>query len=309
MFVRVAIFLVLILGIVGLGAVAFVALSPPPPAAATAAPAAAPEPTRAVLTAVRTLRTGTLVKADDIVSKSLTDAELPANAIFDTPQVRADLFGALVRRTIVAGDPIQADEFIRVGDRGFLAAVLRPGMRAVAVGVDPVAGLAGLIWPGDYVDLILTQQTDGPETAAGHRLSGETVLRSLRVIAVDQDLGQGANGSMSPGNLNAQQTRTVTLETSPTDAERVAIASRLGHLSLAVVAIGEQPPSEQESAAAADAAAHERPDARNLPVLKTNVLWGDDVSLALRKPQTRKSEGAGLRVYDGTAEGKEVHFP
>jgi pilus assembly protein CpaB len=120
---------------------------------------------------------------------------------------------------------------MRPGDHGFLAAVLTPGKRATSVGVDSVSGTAGLIWPGDHVDLILTQQIDDPNVPIGCRFAGETVLKDVRVIAIDQQLVQGGTSSTAD---TSQQSRTVTLEVSPEDAEKVAVATRLGKLALAV---------------------------------------------------------------------------
>jgi pilus assembly protein CpaB len=109
---------------------------------------------------------------------------------------------------------------MRPGDHGFLAAVLTPGWRATAVAVDAVSGTAGLIWPGDHVDLILTQeisQQAGAPQASGNRIAAETVLKDVRVIAVDQQLVQGAAGANGEGG-----SKTVTLEVTPEDVERVA---------------------------------------------------------------------------------------
>ena len=119
---------------------------------------------------------------------------------------------------------------MRPGDHGFLAAVLKPGMRAVTVGVDAITGTAGLIWPGDRVDLILTQTLDGPQLAPGQRIAAETVLQNALVIAIDQLLVQGA----APEGPGPQNPRTVTLEVTSRDADRVQVAERIGRLSLAV---------------------------------------------------------------------------
>src|SRR5262249_14436155 len=125
--------------------------------------------------------------------------------------------------------PIHGDEVMRPGDHGFLAAVLGAGMRAVTVGVDAITGSAGLIWPGDRVDLILTQNIQDTTLPVGRRVAAETVLSDVRVIAIDQQLVQGAEASSS-----ATQGRTVTLEVTQDQASRVSVAVRLGRLSLAV---------------------------------------------------------------------------
>ena len=153
-------------------------------------------------------------------------------------------------------------------------------MRASTVGVDAVSGTAGLIWPGDHVDVILTQVTDDRTLPASRRASAEAVLGDVRVIAIDQQLMQGATGS----GPEQGTTHTVTLEVTATQAERLALAERLGHLSLIV--------------RAADAA----PDT---PGSTPPTTWGGDVSPALNQGPT---EGRVMRVYQGTTDGKEVRF-
>ena len=93
----------------------------------------------------------------------------------------------------------------RSRERGFLSAVLCPGTRAVSIGVDQVSGVAGLIWPGDQVDVILTQEFTPADR--GRIVTSETILTDVRVIAVDQDIAQGA-GSGTAGKMAA----TVTFE-------------------------------------------------------------------------------------------------
>ena len=107
--------------------------------------------------------------------------------------------------------------------------MLRPGYRAVTIAVDAVSGAAGLIWPGDRVDLILTQAIDEGDTSAAKRIAAEIVLRDVRVIAIDQQMVQGASGVM-----DNSPARTINLEVSSASGEQVQIATKLGKLSLAV---------------------------------------------------------------------------
>ena len=67
---------------------------------------------------------------------------------------------------------------VKPGERGFLAAVLEPGMRAISVPIDEASGNAGLIFPGDQVDLILTQTIEAARRPAGARRVSETVLKT-----------------------------------------------------------------------------------------------------------------------------------
>jgi len=248
-----------------------------------------------VLAAAHTLRPGVLLKPDDLMTAALAPANVPDGAHLDTPATRAELLGAMIRRTVPAGEVLLPAQVMRAGDRGFLAAVLGAGMRAATVGVDAVTGTAGLIWPGDHVDLILTETIDDPSAALGHRIAGETVLHNVRVIAIDQELMQGATAPASGTVPNASQGRTVTLEVSPENAERIAVATRLGHLSLSVIS-ADMPDPPATPPAAVNVAA------------RAPVTWGGDVSSALQKGPKGDPATAMLRVYEGSAEGKEFHF-
>ena len=119
---------------------------------------------------------------------------------------------------------------IHPGDHGFLAAVLAPGMRATTVGVDAISGAAGLIWPGDKVDVLLTQTMDDADVPVGQRIAASLVLQNVRVIATGQQLVQGATSA----DKAQPPATTVTLEVTPEQAERCAVAAHLGPLSLVV---------------------------------------------------------------------------
>lgn len=289
MLLRLALFLLMAAGFAGLGTVLWMSSHPVTRPTAAAAPA-----TLHVLTAARTLRPGVLLKPDDIGVSVLAQAAVPEGARTDTPAARADLLGAMVRRTIVGGEAILPAQVMRAGERGFLAAVLQPGRRAITVGVDAVSGTAGLIWPGDHVDLILTETIDDPNAPLGRRIAGETVLHNVRVIAIDQELMQGATAPRTEFAAQSQ-TRTVTLEVSPENAERVAVATRLGHLSLSVISA--------DASAGPEVAAHAAGAAGRDP-----VTWAGDVSAALESEKKSRPAAGTLRVYEGGAEGKEVHF-
>jgi pilus assembly protein CpaB len=279
MSLRSALLVAVVLGFGGLLIVAWIALQLPakPPAAAVAA--AAP-PTAKILVAAQPLHAGTLLKYDDIQPHDLLLSEVPEGARTDTPQQRAELVGSMVRRSLRPHEAVLPTDVLRPGDHGFLAAVLQPGMRATTVGVDAVSGTAGLIWPGDHVDVLLTQVSDDQTLPAAHRASAETVLGDVRVIAIDQQLMQGATGT-SP---DQGATHTVTLEVTEGQAKRVALAARLGRLSLIVRAADALPGMQDD---------------------KPGTTWGGDVSQALNPGRT---VGRVIQIYRGTTEGKESHF-
>jgi pilus assembly protein CpaB len=293
MFARVALFMLMAFGLAGFGAVAWINLHSSSQPATTSTDSASDKV--AILIAARPLRVGTLLKPEDLSTEQRSPADIPTGAQKDSDAARSELLGAMIRRNLAKGEPLLATDALNPGDRGFLAAVLSPGMRAVTVGVDAVSGLAGLVWPGDRVDLLLTQSQDGSNIPPARRISGETVLHDVRVLAIDRQLVQGAT-SESP---ETQMVRTVTLEVTPPDAERVAVAERLGHLSLAVVAVPQIGGVRANSGNAdTDAGTSQTGNA---------ITWGGDVSSALRGGGST-GDGTTVRLFLGPTDSKEIHF-
>ena len=95
------------------------------------------------------------------------------------------LLGTVVRNPITAGQPLTQGALVGPNDRGFLAAALGPGMRAVTVPVSTTSGVAGFVFPGDRVDMVLTQEVTGGGDGPPLKVS-ETIVRNLRVLATDQ---------------------------------------------------------------------------------------------------------------------------
>jgi pilus assembly protein CpaB len=232
------------------------------------------------LAAARALPPGTLIRASDIAIGSAAIDHVPAGAIPDSADARAAITGALVTQYMEAGAPLMEADILRLRDRGFLAAVLAPGTRAVSIGVDAVTGVSGLIWPGDRVDVILTQELDKAVAPLSRRVLSETVLRDIRVIAIDQEIVQGtSSGATSAGH----QTRTVTLQVAPDQAEKLSVADRLGHLSLSIRSI-----------------TNATTDPSTPP-----TVFGEDVSPALSR--TNQPAGARVQVIQGDKRS-EVNF-
>ena len=303
-----AVVVMVVLG--GFGVFAWIVTRPVP--APVAASVVAPPARVPVLVAARPVQAGTLLKPDDIAVLELPADALPDGAQPESAVARLDLVGAMARRPLRAHQPLLATDLLRPTDGGFLAAVLAPEHRAVSVAVDAVSGTAGLIWPGDRVDLILTQATDEATVPPGRRTFGETVLHDLRVIAVDQQLSRG----VSPEGA-AQPNRTVTLEVTPEAAERVAVAVRLGRVALSVRAAAGSRPIETDGEAPRPAMlqavslgspkrAGPAPDPPAGPTTGPTT-WGQDVSPALNQ-RPRPSQGTTMRVFQGAANEKEFKF-
>jgi pilus assembly protein CpaB len=215
-------------------------------ASAPQAEAAAPVPQGPkVLVAQRVLPTGTIITADAIGFQPWPK-ELVKDAYYiDGASDVSKLLGTVVRFPITAGEPVTQGSLVSPGDRGFLAAALGPGMRAVTVPVSAKTGVGGFVFPGDRVDLMLTQTVKGNGDGADLKAT-ETILRNIRVLATDQSTTQekGENG-----NTIVRQFQTVTLEVTPKIAEKVSVAQTIGTLSLSLRSIADSQ-SELERAIA-----------------------------------------------------------
>ena len=231
MILRFLLFALMGIGIIGFTGVAWMASHSSNEAIAAAAPLV-PATKIKVVTINRAVRAGVLLKSEDIGGREIASDLLTPGYSEDTPEARRALIGAMVRRPMILGDALMPTDVARPRDSGFLAAVVAPGMRAVTVGVDAITGTAGLIWPGDHVDVLLLQANDDRTKPIGRRIVSETILSSARVVAIDQQLAQGAE----PGAKEAPAARTITLEVDPRQAERLAVAARLGRLSFTVLA-------------------------------------------------------------------------
>ena len=203
--------------------------------AATPEVEAAPQPQGPkVLVAKRGLPVGTIITAD-AVGYQLWPQELVQDAYFIDGEASMEaLLGTVVRHALTAGEPVTQGSLVAPGDRGFLAAALGPGMRAVTVPVSANTGVAGFIFPGDRVDLVLTQTVDGDEDQ--NLKASETFLMNLRVLATDQ---LTETTTTEDGRTVVHDSRTVTLEVTPRIAEKIAVAQTIGTLSLSLRSIAD----------------------------------------------------------------------
>ncbi len=183
--------------------------------------AAAPPPDTKtyVLVANKPLPTGAFIKENRLTWQSWPDEKLhPSYMIRDKVNLK-DLVGSVVRRPIAAGEPVTTGRIIKPGSRGFLAAVMRPGYRAVSLRVNATSSISGLVFPGDRVDIILTH-----DVSAG-RVS-ETILTNVRILAIDQQ----TNDQTQAPKLGKH----ATFEVTPKQAEMVTVLSDMGRLSLSL---------------------------------------------------------------------------
>ena len=216
-------------------------------AAAPGALAAQPVPQGPkVLVAKRSLPVGTIITAE-AVGYQLWPRELVQDAYFvDGETDVSKLLGTVVRYPLTAGEPVTQGSLVAPGDRGFLAAALGPGMRAVTVTVSAGTGVAGFVFPGDRIDLVLTQSVEG-EGQPLH--ASETILKNLRVLATDQST-ESTKGD--DGKTQVQTFSMVTLEVTPKIAEKIAVAQTIGTLSLSLRSIADNQSELERAIASGD---------------------------------------------------------
>lgn len=205
---------------------------------AEAAPAAiaAPQPTGPeVAVAVRPLPVGTIIGPESFRYQRWP-AELVTKSYFIKGESDlASLSGSVVRNPVTAGSPVTQGALVKPGDRGFLAAALGPGMRAVTISVSAQSGVAGFVFPGDRVDLMLTQEVPGGGDGLPLK-AVETFIRNVRVLAADQRTDKTVD---EEGRTIVAGTSNVTLEATPKIAEKIAVAQTIGQLSLALRSIAD----------------------------------------------------------------------
>ncbi|PZT90640.1 MAG: Flp pilus assembly protein CpaB [Citromicrobium sp.] len=234
-----------------------------------------------VLVAQRALPVGTIITADAI-GYQLWPSELVQDAYFlDGEADVSKLIGTVVRHPITAGEPVTQGSLVSPGDRGFLAAALTPGMRAITVPVDAKSGVAGFVFPGDRVDMVLTQSVEGDEGAS--LKASETILRNLRVLATDQSTTQETGEN---GETVVKAFSTVTLEVTPTIAEKVAVSQTIGTISLTLRSIADSQTELERAIASGDVAI---PDG----------ISKEEEERLLRKAMARPDDARGSYVTGG----------
>jgi pilus assembly protein CpaB len=237
---RLSIIMVLLLAATALGLIAYSMNMPK--AQVVEAPVvkvtekAPPPVTVGYFVAAHPLPRGTLARDDDFTVRSVPSSDsVPAGAILDTPDAKIGLRGSLVRNFLDTGSPVTSKDILRPRERGFLASVLAPDSRAISINVDAASGVSGLIWPGDRVDVVLTQETtaaaDKKSPDQQHGTMSQTVVHNVRVVAIDQEIVQGGRANNAAAGKVAQ---TVSLELAADQVKKVTVAAQLGKLSLAV---------------------------------------------------------------------------
>jgi len=217
----------------------------PPPAVAPPPP---PLATVDILVAKNDLSRGQVIGEGDVDWQTWPAAS--ANASFvkrsERPDAINQFVGAIVRESVASGEPIREPAVVFAKGSGFLAAILPKGMRAVSMEVSAENAAGGFILPDDHVDVVLTRH-DKMQTAGGaaDKIVSESILRNVRVLAIDQAVEEKAGQRVAIG-------KTATLELTPDQAETLQLAKQQGSLSLALRSLidsGSDSPDDDDDSA------------------------------------------------------------
>ncbi|MGA9319613.1 MAG: Flp pilus assembly protein CpaB [Xanthobacteraceae bacterium] len=215
---------------------------PPPPLA-----------TVDVLVAKTDLGTGQVVAEGDVGWQTWPAASATAGFIRkpDRPDAIKDFIGAIVRTPIATGEPVRDSRVVAGKGGGFLAAILPHGMRAIALDVSPDSGAGGFILPNDHVDVVLTRRDRAAEKVTGvERYTSETILKNVRVLAVDQAVEEKEGQKVVIG-------KTATIELDPLQVETLTLARQIGTISLTLRSLlDSQSPTPENGAGGEDKDSH-----------------------------------------------------
>jgi pilus assembly protein CpaB len=166
-----------------------------------------------VVAAAGNIKLGSVLRDVDLTTIDISGA-LPQGAILKP----ADVIGRGVIADIYSGEPILESRLAPKGSGGGLAATIPDGMRACAVKVDEVVGVAGFATPGMRVDVLISGNPPGTTVASQQGSQVRTLLQNIQVLSAGTDIQRDAEGK-------PQQVQVVNLLVSPQQAEALSLAS------------------------------------------------------------------------------------
>ncbi|MBM2709786.1 Flp pilus assembly protein CpaB [Mesorhizobium caraganae] len=177
-----------------------------------------------VVVAAMPLKFGDTLSADKLQEIAWPAGAIPAGAFKTTKDLLAGEGTKQALQSIGTNEPVLATKITGPGQRATLSAVLGEGMKAVSIRVNDVLGVAGFVFPGDRVDVLLTRTVRGDDGT--DKSFVDVLLQSIKVLAVDQVADESKD---SPTVVKA-----VTVEVSTKDAQKLTLAAGAGQLSLAL---------------------------------------------------------------------------
>jgi pilus assembly protein CpaB len=155
----------------------------------------------------------------------------------ERPKAIEELKGSVARAPFVAGEPMREQKLVKAGNAGFMSAILPSGMRAISTEISAETGVGGFILPNDRVDVLLTRRdADAQRKGGSDGFISETVLKGVRVLAIDQQVEEKNGQKVVVG-------KTATLELTPRQTQTLAVSRQRGTLSLALLSLADSLPN------------------------------------------------------------------
>lgn len=192
--------------------------------------------TSKILVAAKNLAPGTKIITGDLIWQEWPSTALNPHYLTEQTATIEGFNSAIVRYPIHAGNPIVKEELVMQGDRGLLAAVIAPGKRALSIEVTPSSVDSGLIFPGDYVDVVIAASLSEKDRQV---VRSKTILRNLKVLALDTTLAPPETNPKTPPHV-------ATLEVTPAQAEILLAGTKEGTLSLSLHSMETDPVANVE---------------------------------------------------------------
>ncbi len=190
-----------------------------------------------VVVARQPLSFGTVLSSDNLDEISWPQNAMPPGVFHSIEEILKD-GSRVVLRPIEPNEPVLTSKITGSNENASLSKVIEAGHRAVTVRVNDVAGVAGFILPGDRVDVVVTREVMVPalpgakNARPGRSTVADLLLQGVRVLTIDQIADERTD--------KPQVAKAVTLELSAEDAQKVALASSVGDLSLLLRSAGDQ---------------------------------------------------------------------
>lgn len=186
--------------------------------------------TTMVLIAPTTFQPGEIISVDKLVWKEWPIQSVSKQYITKNhKQELKEIEGAVVRYPIFGGEPVSLNNIIKMDGKSILSAAIRPGMRAVSVPYSKLSNTPSFVSPGDVVDVVIPRRAQSKSYAED--LIGQTIIRGVRVLAVDNILQRTSEGKDLPSP------RTMTLEVTADQAEDLAASIPEGKIVISMQSV------------------------------------------------------------------------
>ncbi|MBF0130738.1 MAG: Flp pilus assembly protein CpaB [Alphaproteobacteria bacterium] len=250
-----------------------------------------------ILVAAVDLPIGRIIKETDIRWQDWPESMLNSKFVIRSggEDARTRYIGSVVRSAFITGEPILPSRVFRGEGTGTMAGLLAPGMRAVSVELSLAKEVSGFVFPGDRVDILVTYELKGGSAENVYKFVSETILRDVRVVALDQTFT--APKETKDGKGGSIKAKTVTLEVTDKQAETVAVAGTLGSFSLSLRSFARGEGESEEPSYSTDMMVSQ--GLRD--TLGSAKAKGEQPAPEAASEPTPSSSGAVVKVYRGAS--------